>query len=52
MVVRGEIIFYSARLNKQKKLKQEQLMEHITELDRKQSVSPSPELDKERQNLQ
>lgn len=27
-------------------------MERITELDRKLSVSPSPELDKERQNLQ
>ena len=52
VVVRGEIISYSARLNKLKKQKQEQLMESITELDRKLSVSPSPELDKERQNLQ
>lgn len=52
MVVRGEIISYSAGQYKLKKRKQEQLMERITELDRKLSVSPSPELDKERQNLQ
>ena len=51
-VVRGEIISYSARLNKMKKQKQEQLMESITELDGKISASPSPELEKERQNLQ
>lgn len=50
--VRGEIISYSAKLNKLKRLKQEQLMENITKLDEKLSVSPSPELDKERQNLQ
>ena len=43
VVVRGEIISYSARLNKLKKQKQEQLMENITELDRKLSTSPSPE---------
>ncbi len=52
VVVRGEIISYSARLNKLKKQKQEQLMGSITELDRKLSISPSLELDKERQNLQ
>lgn len=52
VVVRGEIISYSARVNKLKKQKQEQLMKSITELDRKLSTSPSPELDKERQTLQ
>ena len=52
VVVRGEIISYSARQNKLRRQKQEQIMESITELDRKLSVSPSPELDKDRQNLQ
>lgn len=51
-VVRGEIISYSARTNKMKKLKWEKLIESISELDRRLLVSPSPKLDKERQNLQ
>lgn len=51
-VVQGEIISYSARQNKLRRRKQEQLMESISELDKKLFVSPSPELDKDRQNLQ
>lgn len=52
VVIRGEIISYSASLNKIRRQKQEQLMESISHLDNKLSVSPSPELVKERQNLQ
>lgn len=51
-VIRGEIISYTARLNKMKKQNQDKLMGSIAELDKKLSISPSPELDKERQNLQ
>lgn len=52
MVIRGEIISYSASLNKYNKQKQEQLIENIKEVDDKLSISPSPELVKERQNVQ
>lgn len=40
-MIRGENISYSAKKNK---LKKEQLVECITELDRRLSVFPSPEL--------
>lgn len=52
VVIRGEIISYSASLNTFKKHNQEQLLDNIKKLDDTISMSPSPELVKERQNLQ
>lgn len=48
VVIRGEIISYSSHLNKQRKIRQQQLIDSIRELDSQYSTSPSPEIYKER----
>ncbi len=50
--IRGEIISYTAARNKARKSKQEQLIDSILDLDRRHSASPSPELYKDRLDLQ
>jgi len=52
VVIRGEIISYTAACNKARKLKQEQLIDSMLDLDHRHSTSPSPELYKERLALQ
>lgn len=51
-MIRGKIISYSAYAAKQRKQKQLELLDSILELDRKYSVSPSPDLYTERLKLQ
>ncbi|KAI5085871.1 hypothetical protein C0J45_1157, partial [Silurus meridionalis] len=52
VVIRGEIISYTSTLNKKNKQKLDNLIDSIRRLDCLYSVSPSPELYKERLNLQ
>lgn len=51
-VIRGEILSYTATRNKTRRRMQEQLIDSIRDLDRRYSISPSPELYKERLGLQ
>ena len=51
-VIRGEIISYSAKTNKMKRTKQEELIKAITMVDFQYSTSPSPELYKKKLDLQ
>ena len=51
-VIMGEIISYSAKMNKMKRIKQEELIEAISMVDAQYSVSPSPELYKRKLDLQ
>lgn len=51
-VIRGEIILYSANINKMKRIKQEELIKSITIVDAQYSISPSPELYKRKLDLQ
>ena len=50
--LRGQIISYTAHTRKNQKRQQNELMEAISDLDRRCSISPSPELVKERLSLQ
>ena len=43
-VIRGVIISYSARINKMRRLEQDQLIKSISTVDSQYSTSPSPEL--------
>ena len=52
VVIRGEIIAYSAYQNRERKKKRQQLIDLIFDLDMKCSTSPSPSLYKERIDLQ
>ena len=51
-VIRGEIILYSARTNQMKIIKQKELIKAIAMVDSQYSTSPSPELYKEKLDLQ
>jgi len=51
-VIRGEIISYSAKTNKMKRTKQEELIKAIAMVDFQYSTSPSPELYKKKLDLQ
>lgn len=51
-VIRGEIISYSAKINKMKRIKHEELIRDISIVDAQYSVSPSPELYKRKLDLQ
>lgn len=50
-VIRGEIILYSAKINKMKRIRQEELIQGISMVDAQYSVSPSPELYKRKLDL-
>lgn len=52
VVIRGEIISYSARINKMQKLKQEQLLKSLNAVDAQYSVFPTPELYRRKLDLQ
>lgn len=52
VVIRGEIISYTSTLNKKRKQKLDNLIDSIRRVDYLNSTSPSPELYKERLNLQ
>ncbi len=44
VVIRGDIISYTSRVNKAKRQEQEQLLSLIFDVDRQYSASPTPEL--------
>lgn len=52
VVIRGEIISYSAKINKMKRIKHEELIKDIAVVDAQYSVSPSPELYKRKLDIQ
>lgn len=43
-IIRGEIISYSAKMNKMNRIKQEELIKLINVVDAQYSISPSPEI--------
>lgn len=52
VVIRGDIISYTAFINKERERKRQQLIERISKIDSQYSTSPTPELYKERIDLQ
>lgn len=52
VVIRGEIISYSAKMNKVNRIKQEELIKLINVVDAQYCISPSPELYKKKLDLQ
>ena len=52
VVIRGDIIAYTSRLNKARRLEQERLLSAIAEIDSQYSATPTPELYKSKLDLQ
>ncbi|KAG7522338.1 hypothetical protein JOB18_019938 [Solea senegalensis] len=52
VVIRGDIISYTSRVNKTRKQEQERLLSSIFDIDRQYSASPTPELYKNKLDLQ
>lgn len=52
VVIRGDIISYTSKVNKARKQEQEQLISSIFDIDRQYSASPTPELYKNKLDLQ
>lgn len=52
VVIRGDIISYTSMVNKARKQELEQLLSSIFDIDRQYSASPTPELYKNKLDLQ
>ena len=51
VVIKGDIIAYTSRVNKARRQEQEQLLNSIIDIDHQSSASPTPELYKTKLNL-